>query len=121
MVALATIGCKNRSDRPGDTLTCTPGESLSIGCSGTVGSVCGGDPAMDACDGSIVPSACDDASALASNDDAVGRCPVVETTCPAIGRITISVHGSMGAAYECYWDIQHHGGTGSDAGLAGGD
>lgn len=118
-VAVIAVGCKNRTDRPGDTLTCTPGESLRIGCTGAVGSVCGGNPVMDVCDGSVVPSECTDANATAMNDDTVGTCPEVDTVCPAIGRVTVSVHGAMGAAYSCYWDIQHQGGS-SDAGSGGG-
>ena len=74
---------------------------------------------MDVCDGSIAPHDCTDANAILSNDDAVGTCPEVDTVCPALGRVTVSVHAHPGATYTCYWDIQHRGGA-SDAGSAGG-
>ncbi len=121
-VVALSFGCKNRSNRPGDTLTCTPGESLAIGCTGTVGSVCSGDPEMRACDGSVAPSACSGASVIAQNDDAepgVTSCPLVETTCPASGRITVAIDGAMGADFACYWDIAHGNDTHADGGLGG--
>lgn len=122
--ALGT-GCKNRSNRPGDTLTCTPGESLTIGCNGTVGNACQGDPVMNACDGTVAPADCMDGNAIAHNDDSSpgsNLCPRVDTTCPASGRITVSVHGFGNATFACYWDIVHGGGAPppNDAGTGGG-
>ncbi len=121
LVTALAPGCKNRHNRPGDTLTCTPGESLSIGCTGAVGSTCDGDPVLDACDGSIPPSACNDASSFAMNDDASGRCPLVQTNCPSSGRITIQTHPYSTGTYQCYWDLVHGGGaTPPDGGFGGG-
>lgn len=116
-------GCKNRSNRPGDTLTCTPGESLTIGCTGSVGNACEGDPVMDACDGTVLPSNCVDSNAIAMNDDSIpgsNLCPLVHTTCPLSGRITVSVHGFGTRSFACYWDIVHGGGRTTDAGTGGG-
>jgi len=121
VTVMALFGCKNRSNRPGDTLTCTPGEALSIGCTGAVGSTCEGDPEMRACDGTVTPSACAGASVLAQNDDylpGTTLCPLVETTCPTSGRITIAVDGHNGAAFACYWDVMHGAPT-HDAGPGG--
>jgi hypothetical protein len=112
-------GCKNRTNRPGDTLACAPGEALTVGCTAGVGSMCSGDPVMDACDGTIAPSMCTDTTAFAMDDDSgADLCPVLQTTCPASGRITISVHGFRDGAYQCYWDIVHGGGS-TDAGGRG--
>ena len=104
-------GCKNRSHRVGDTLTCTPGESLTIGCDGTLGYHCSGDPVLMACDGAIPPNNCTSSTQFASDDDGGdGVCPLLRTACPASGRITIQHRPySTGSSYQCYWDILHGG------------
>ena len=124
LFALAAASCKNRSNRISDTLSCTAGEPLVIGCTGSVGSACSGNPTMDACDGSVLPNACTDANALAFDDDYGGTlCPELTTTCPVGGRITVAVRGSSagGAAadFGCYWDIAH-GTAPLDAATGGG-
>jgi hypothetical protein len=122
VLAVFATGCKNRTNRTGDTLACAPGEALSIGCDGVVGSVCQGDPVMNACDGSIVPDACTDTNAFAHNDDShasgASLCPQIDTTCPASGRITISTRPFGSSSFQCYWDIVHGGGS-TDAGGRG--
>jgi hypothetical protein len=122
LVAVLASGCKNRTNRSGDTLACAPGEALSIGCTGTVGSTCQGDPVMNACDGSIAPDACTDSNSFAHNDDSATPgatlCPLITTTCPTSGRITISTRPFGSSTYQCYWDIVHGGGS-TDAGGRG--
>ena len=44
---------------------------------------------------------------------------LVETTCPASGRITVAIDGAMGADFACYWDIAHGNDTHADAGVGG--
>jgi hypothetical protein len=127
VVALAALallfGCKNRTNRISDTLACTAGETLVVGCTSNVGTPCTGNPAMWACDGTISPNDCGaTGAALAGNDDFDGLCPQLTVTCPADGRITITVRGStppggMPADFGCYWDIAH--GAPMDAGGGG--
>lgn len=110
LAAFAGPGCKNRTDRIPDTLTCTAGESLLVGCTSRVGSPCSGDPAIDVCDGTVVPSACDATTRIATADDVDGACPELVVTCPASGRVTIVPRpATPGGASACYWDV-HHGG-----------
>lgn len=111
LLVVLGAGCKNRSNRPGDTLTCTPGETLLIGCTSSVGNRCQGDPVIDVCDGTIPPANCTSTNALASNDDSDGLCPQVNTVCPTSGRVTAQIHGYSSSSYQCYWDIVHGGGT----------
>lgn len=87
--------------------TCTPGEALMIGCNGTVGPTCTGDPTLTVCDASLVPAAesCarDGAGFLAFNDDSGGLCPSVAVTCPASGRIAVDANpfGSGSTSWSC--------------------
>jgi hypothetical protein len=124
LAALAILAsCKNRSNRISDTLACTPGETLVIGCTSNVGSPCTGDPAIWACDGTISPADCGaTAGALAGNNDFEGLCPQVTVACPMDGRITVTVRGytppgGTPADFGCYWDISH--GAPIDAGGGG--
>lgn len=122
--ALALVilgGCKNRTNRIPDTLPCTAGETVTIGCTHDVGTPCQGDPVIDVCEGTVAPSACTSTNAIAHSDDFDGLCPEVTATCPASGRITITPSGSMGRAFDCYYDLRHGGApppsdAGTDAG-----
>lgn len=75
---------------------CTPGEALMVGCNGSVGPMCTGDPTLTVCDASLVADAesCarDGAGFLAYNDDSGGLCPSVAVMCPASGRIAIDAN-----------------------------
>ncbi len=106
---LALLGCKNRHLRIDDTLVCTPGEGLTVGCTGEVGLVCEGDPTLSVCDGAISIHDCNPSVALATNDDAsdTTRCPSVSVTCPTSGRATIITRAASGSEYGCYWDVRH--------------
>jgi hypothetical protein len=85
---------------PNVTLGCQPGELVRASCGCGVGRQCEGDPVMRAC---AVGAACTDSSSrLAYNDDACGRCPAVEATCPADGRIVIATEPlSGGSRFRC--------------------
>jgi hypothetical protein len=121
LAVVALGGCKNRTNRIPDTLPCTAGETVTIGCTHDVGTPCQGDPVLDVCEGTVAPGACTSANAIAHNDDFDGLCPEVTATCSANGRITIAPSGFMGRAFDCYYDLRHGGAppppdAGSDAG-----
>ena len=89
--------------RSGGTFSCTPGSTVTVGCTGgapTDGGACvaslgtcAGDPMIRACAGSGACSAGGALAALAttgySPDDACGTCPVAQYTCPSSGSMTV--------------------------------
>jgi hypothetical protein len=104
------VGTIPVSDRPAETLSCTPGAMLAAGCDGTVGSLCRGDPTIRVCEGSLTPAACIAGMALVQDDDggATGLCPLGRFTCPPSGRITVVPQGfgmRPPADWDCLWDI----------------
>lgn len=105
-------GCP-RSQR-GSVETCTPGESLLIGCDGTQsGPTCTGDPTLTICDASIVavPENCTrSGSYLAySDDEGSGLCPLLTTVCPTSGRISINPDpfGRSSTSWSCAYVVDH--------------
>lgn len=115
LLALVSPGCRSR-DRGADTVACTPGESVVVGCTHAVGSPCSGDPALSVCDGTIAPRDCSSSNAIATNDDSDGLCPQVTTTCPASGRVSVAPRGVSGGNYACAWDVVQGGGAGNRLG-----
>jgi len=81
------------------SIACTPGAAVSIGCGCTSGGTCNGDPVLRVCDGD---GACTQATALASIDDSCGLCPQADFVCPASGTYTVltGAYGS-GMEYTC--------------------
>lgn len=82
------------------THTCTPGETLYVGCSPTCSlGTCTGDPFIRVCEGGS--EACEARHAIATNDDSGcggqrcrmtspgGCCPRATVTCPASGTIDV--------------------------------
>jgi len=92
--------------RYGTSYTCTPGTTVTIGCTGTTAAdaavcssrlgSCSGDPMIRACAGS---NACSNPGRLAPlagitsspEDDTCGTCPLALYTCPRAGQITVYV------------------------------
>lgn len=93
--------------RLAQTYTCTPGSTVTLGCTGGFGDAgtcgfnggtCSGDPVLRVCPGNtstgcaytgrIQPSNPGRGSAEA-DDDACGFCPWVRVTCPAAGSISV--------------------------------
>jgi hypothetical protein len=77
----------------GGTFTCTPGQSVSVGCGASCGlGSCTGDTMIRVCDADSpdggVASACLEADAIGENDDCSGSstCSKVTFTCPASGH-----------------------------------
>ncbi|MCC7541229.1 MAG: hypothetical protein IT379_33740 [Deltaproteobacteria bacterium] len=72
------------------TYPCTPGAEILSGCGATTcaESTCTGDVVMRVCPGD---GACSARDALGADDDCSARiyCPLVATTCPAGGRVTV--------------------------------
>lgn len=92
------------------TETCTPGESLVVGCDSTVGTLCTGDPTIAVCDATIVtdPESClrSGTSTLFDDDDSGDDlCPRATGTCPASGRIAVNANAFGGGAFECRYAV----------------
>lgn len=106
--ALAS-GCRNQR---GSIASCTPGESLVIGCDDTVGVTCSGDPTLTICDGAIisVPENCTRGGSgfLAfSDDEGSGFCPLLTTICPSSGSIAINPDpfGRSSTTWSCTYAV----------------
>lgn len=109
-VLLSVAGCRNQG---GSVELCSPGAVLTIGCNGTVGRPCQGDPTLTVCDAAVEPDAerCTTSSPgfIARDDDGGGgRCPLLTSvTCPASGRIAVNPNpfssGSVG--WGCDYDV----------------
>lgn len=106
VAATLALGCAQTRDP--ETVPCTPGEGLTVGCGACGVGSCAGDPVLRVCDGASDVRACADAlGILAESDDACGSpCPATQVTCPASGRITV-IHRAFGAGgYECSWEVR---------------
>jgi hypothetical protein len=78
----------------GRILSCTPGQTLWVGCDSTVGLPCMGDPTISVCAGPLDPASCSSSSPmpplLAYDDDGGdGLCPRATITCPASGSLAV--------------------------------
>lgn len=88
----------------GDTIACTPGATVDVGCSGACGlGSCTGDPMMRICDGARPDGNCSYPGALALSDDFGGQCPCeLGVVCPESGELEVYVAPfTPGASYEC--------------------
>lgn len=111
LLSLGAAGCRNQV---GSVETCTPGDLLDIGCEGSVGLRCTGDPTLTICDASLtsVPENCGRTAAgyLAFDDDGGdGLCPLVRgVTCPASGRISINPNpfSAGSVSWSCSYSVQ---------------
>ncbi len=122
---LAVAGCRSSNGRPGETIACTPGASLTVGCGCADLGSCTGDPVLVVCPGAIDPGACAaEPSGSSRADDSCGRCPSLGVTCPAAGAITVAHHdyGGDGDRYRCDWDVHvNTGGGGAPLSIAEAD
>lgn len=106
LVALAA-GCVQTRDP--ETIACSPGERVLVGCGACGVGACAGDPVLRVCDGDLAdPRACADSiGLLGESDDACGSlCPALTITCPPGGRIAVVHRSFRGGAYECGWDVR---------------
>ena len=88
------------------TYDCIAGQPIAASCGCMqLGAPCGGDPTLTLCDGAA--STCTRDSSLVYNDDSCGNCPLVQTTCPSSGRITVRAapFSSASADYACDYAI----------------
>ena len=106
-LALTLVAC--HPNRGPETVACTAGESIWVGCNAacSIGS-CWGNPALLVCDGEVAVASCNDDNVIGTNDDALepcaSTCPVVRTVCPASGRVSVRVLPGRGD-YACDWGI----------------
>lgn len=113
LLAIASLaaGCRNRSS---SIERCTPGEVLTIGCNGTVGLPCQGDPTLTVCDAGDTFDAeqCTSSSPgflVRDDDGGGGRCPLIAAvTCPASGRIAVNPNPFSGAGgnWGCDYEVR---------------
>lgn len=93
--------------RGAETVFCTPGVLVDVGC-GTLGlGSCSGDPILTVCDGDFVHELdCGESgfAQLERNDDFAGRCPGLDVICPASGLLAVrpTAFGSSDAV--CFWE-----------------
>lgn len=113
LVGLLASGCyaTHRIGDPSADTRCEPTEALLIGCTGTVGTRCTGDPTITVCDGRVAREACsrDRADTLGFNDDADGLCPQLSVVCPASGSVTVNVQPFGGSPFTCTFAVRHGG------------
>lgn len=82
---------------------CNPGETVNASCGcNNVGIACSGDPVIEICDG--VYATCESSSALVTNDDYCGLCPLAAGVCPASGRIGVRARAFGSRTYTCRFD-----------------
>ena len=86
------------------TIACTPGETVDIGCSGACGlGSCTGDPMLRVCDGARADGNCSYPAAIGLSDDFASECPCkLGNVCPASGSLAIyTASADLGVAYTC--------------------
>jgi hypothetical protein len=111
VVAASAAGCK--PNRGAETVDCTPGASIWIGCNQACElGTCSGDPWLRICDGDTAIADCDDDALIAENDDSTeicfSTCPMVQMVCPPSGHVTVTVrsYSGMSTAYSCDWRVE---------------
>lgn len=105
------VGCT--STRDDETVTCTPGTNLLIGCDGVDLGSCDGDPVLRVCNGTLDPAMCRAATdGFAEADDDVGRCPRLVVECPSSGVVTVTTRSFVRMeGYVCDWRVADFTGT----------
>lgn len=101
-------GCA--AERAADTVSCSPGATLVVGCNQACGlGSCAGDPSLRVCDGDTPTAACTEGTRLIEVDDTpapcASSCPVAVLTCPASGRITV-VPITLSSISACDWGVE---------------
>ena len=113
VIAVAALagGCK--PNRGAETVDCTPGASIWIGCNQACElGTCSGDPWLRICDGDTAIGDCDDDALIAENDDSTeicfSTCPTVQMVCPPSGHVTVTIrsYSGMSTAYSCDWRVE---------------
>lgn len=100
----------NLRGRGAETVACTPGALVEVGCGALGLGSCSGDPILTVCDGDIVHELdCGESgfSQLARNDDfnfSQDRCPGLDVVCPASGLLAIRPTAFGGSDAVCNWE-----------------
>lgn len=113
LICFATLGSGCRPNRGAETVSCTPGAHIWVGCNQACAlGTCSGDPWLQICDGDTAVAACDDDTLIAESDDATelcfSTCPLVQMICPPSGSITVTIRAYTGmtSAFTCDWRVE---------------
>ena len=119
VLAFSCAGCFVTRGRDAETVSCTAGATIEIGCSERCGlGSCTGDSVLLICDGTTSVGACQSGgdsgpTVLGRNDDSScggstgsSLCSDLTVTCPPSGSITVTHHAFSGRSYSCRWETR---------------
>ena len=120
-VAAAAIGCGGGGGgggRAAETITCTPGATVTVGCGAESLGTCTGDPILTVCETTTPIAMCGESGVanIDRNDDNMGLCPGLDFTCPASGMVHVRPTAFGTREFSCDWAVSEAPGD-ADAGM----